>query len=170
MPTFGDITISSDSPNKVLAGRSNFLLKNALPTLQHTDFSRNITQTIDLADKNIVAAMLSITLDPQTEPLPVYFNLIDSKDYVDSVVIFPTYFEVAANNTLTMSNVGSTILTDKGYMAIPDTATSLSISMTTYFLDERPDKLIFQFIRDKLGISTMSATLSFFTDILTATL
>ena len=170
MPTFGDITISSDSSNKVLAGRSNFLLKKALPTHQYTDFSRNITQTIDLADKNIVAAMLSITLDPQTEPLPVYFNLIDSKDSVDSVVIFPTYFEVSANNALVMSTADATVLTDSGHMDIPTTVTSLSISMTTYFLDEYPDKLVFQFIKEKLGASTMLATLNFFTDILTTTL
>ena len=166
MPTLGEVTVNSGNKNPSLSGRKNFLLKRALPTKQYLDFSKTFSENLDIAGKQIIAVTLSVALNPQNELLPVYFNIIEDKSTVDSIVIFPTYFEVTANHTLVMSNVDSEVLTDSGSVQIPESMTSLSISMTVYFLDEYPNNLVLQFIKEDPGPSSMTATLGFFTDVL----
>ena len=150
-----------------MGGRNNFLLKRVLPAKQYTNLSSNFTETLDLTEKGVIAVVLSITLDPQTDPLPLYFNIIDDSGAVDSLVIFRDYFEVTAKDTLVMSNIDATVLTDAGRHEIPSLTNSLSISMTSYFLDEYVKQLTVQFIREKPGATSSTATLAFFGDVLT---
>lgn len=148
MNTLGEISVEEkEFTSSPILGRKNLTLRKLGPSSIYNNLLKS--ENISITDtKNIDAITISVSLNPQTEVLPIYINLVTNNSVNNSFSIFRDKIIVKGNDVLTMSQAYTDILVNGGKIEISPNDISVSVSFNSYFLVESPEKIVIQFIRD----------------------